>query len=263
MECNRGEEQLRKQFLQEAREAIRGLEENDSILAAILTGSAVWGKPNPDGDIDILLITRGQRGVRYRYLVPKFCPVKRRTELGCIPYETALQHIEKGYATLISCSLIEQLKNGRVLFQKGTQGDDLVALCRNARPSLMTVGALINELGEAVRLMEEALDLVQFEEAILMARRAAQLSVRGLLLAREKVGVSKEKHEYRAVRNHLAEREAGTYEKLMGIEGIVPESARRTLDQSIALMKWVLERFSLSPSLVNYDRRKGIARTAA
>jgi hypothetical protein len=263
MEYDRTQSDLREQLLREARDAVGSLAGDGDVLAAILTGSAAWGKPNPDGDIDILVIARGRRGVCYRYLVPKFCRVKRRTELGFIPIETVRQKIGEGYATLISCSLLEQLKNGYVLFQKGTEGDDLVASCRKARPGLMTVGTLITELGRAVRSMERRLDAGEHEGVILGARRAAQLSARTLLLARETVGVSKEKHEYRAVRRHLVEREAREYEELMEISSVAEEDARLTMARSVSLMKWVLERFSLSANLVDYERKRKTPGAAA
>ncbi len=256
MEFNQAQKNLREKFLKEARESIQGVEKSADILAAILTGSAAWGKPNPDGDLDILLITQPRRGVVYHYLIPKFCPVQRRTELGYIPYATAVQNIRKGYGNQISCSLIEQLKNGRVLFQRGSQGDNLIESCRKVLPSKFIIGEFINDIRGALGEIRGNLDQSQSEEATLIIRRVAQLSARTLLLARERTGVAKEKHEYRAVRRCLNKGEAKEYEELMGVKGIAQEDARRIVERTIDLMKWVLQGWSISPDLVNYDRKR-------
>ncbi len=252
---NQAQKNLREKLLKEAQESIKGVEKKEDILAAILTGSAAWGKPNPDGDLDILLITRGQRGVVYRYLLPRFCPVRRRTELGYIPYETTVQNIRKGYGNLISCSLIEQLKNGRVLFQRGSQGNDLIESCRKVPPSKFMIGEFINDIRGSLKEIKGNLDQSQSKEVTLIMRRVAQLSARTLLLAREKTGVAKEKHEYRAVRNYLNKGEVKEYEELVGIKGVVEGDARRIVEKTIALMKWALQGWSISPHLISYDRK--------
>ncbi len=256
MEFEQAQKDLREKFLREAQESIKGVEKESNILAAILTGSAAWGRPNPDGDLDILLITQPRRGVVYRYLIPKFCPVQRRTELGYIPYETAVQNIKKGYGNLISCSLIEQLKNGRVLFQRGSQGDDLTGSCQRVHPNKLIIGESINDIKEVLKAIRGNLDQSLSKEAILTIRRVIQLSARALLLARENTGVAKEKHEYRAVKRYLKKGEARKYEELMGVKGITQGDARRIVGRTIDLMKWLLQQWSISPELVNYDRKR-------
>ena len=80
-----------------------------------------------------------------------------------------------------------------------------------------------------------------------------QLSVRVLLLARERTGIAKEKHEYRAVRRCLNKMETAEYERLLGIKGIGEKEARRTVENTIDFMKRFLQRWSISPDLVNYE----------
>ncbi len=94
---------------------------------------------------------------------------------------------------------------------------------------------------------------MQFEDAALAARRATRQAARVLLLVRERVGVSKEKHELRFVRKRLRERETAAYLRGMGAAEVTPEDADRALEGSIALVRRVLERFGLSPELVKYD----------
>jgi hypothetical protein len=255
MEHNKAQEILREKLLKEAKDSVQSFEKSEDVLAAILTGSAAWGKPNPDGDLDILLITEGRTGVLYRYLIPGFCGVKRRTEFGYIPYDIAARQVKKGYGSTISCNLIEQLKNGRILFQRDAKGDDLVKSSRDVFPNTFTIGKLINDIREALREIGENLDSNQLKEAILAMRRAVQISARVLLLGREKVGVAKEKHEYRAVRAYLKKLEAQEYRELMGIKGISGRDSRQTLGKSIALIRWVLQGCSISPHLVEYGRR--------
>lgn len=244
---------LRREMLEEAERSLAGVNEREDILAAVLTGSAAWGNPNPDGDIDILIFSSSARGVLYRYLIPRFCSVRRRTEHGFIPYEKAMENIQKGYLTLISCSLIEQLKNGRVLFQKDLLGDSLIESAKRAKPSPMEVGRLLNEIRDSLFSSKQSLCENRKAESILACRHAARSAVRALLLAREGVGVSKEKHEYRAVKKHLSDSEALSYRKLMDIETEDKESAFSTVKKAIELMQWILEGYSISPKLVEYD----------
>jgi hypothetical protein len=253
MQYDQTQESLRAQYLEEARESVRQVENQPDVLAAILTGSAAWGKPNPDGDLDILLISRNRNGVLYQYLIPAFCSVRRRTELGYIPVSAVNKNINDGYKTSISCNMIEQLKNGRVLFQKDGHGDKLIESCREVVPSRLEVGKLIGDIGKALKESEEHLEQGRLQDATLTLRRVAGLSVRALLLAREKTGIAKEKHEYRAVRKHMSEGEAASYEKLTGVGGATAPEARATTAKTIDLMKWVLQEHSLSPDLVKYN----------
>jgi hypothetical protein len=249
-------EHLRDRLHQEAREAVLRFANDDDILAAILIGSAAWGKPNPDGDIDILLITRGRTGVVYRYLIPGFCDVARRTELGYVPREVVLDSIKQGYRTVISCNLIEQLKNGKVLSQHDDQGDILIAAAQRVRPGGVVIGKTLHDLSAVVKQEERHIAQGRYEEATLMVSRIVRLAVQALLLAREGTGIAKEKHEYRAVRKHLNKYEVGAYEELMRVEGAGRSEGRRVLSGAIELIKWVLEGRNLSPKLVDYDGSK-------
>ncbi|HUV37901.1 MAG TPA: hypothetical protein VMX58_13280 [Patescibacteria group bacterium] len=253
MEYNETQERLRETLLGEAKDSVRGLEGRDDIRAAILTGSAAWGKPNPDGDIDILLITRGGDGVCYRYLIPRFSPVRRRTEHGFIPRLIVEDNIEKAFGTRISCSMIEQLRNGRVLFQKEAEGDELVDRARGAVPGRFVIGAFIKDCKDALDELSVALGGNRRHEVVLAARRITRIAARALLLARDRTAVSKEKHEYRAVRRCFDARERGEYEALMGTADIEGEEARRVLDRSIEILRWVVEGKSVSTGLVRYD----------
>jgi hypothetical protein len=253
MEYDRAQKRLRETFLAEAIDSVRNLEERDDIRAAILTGSAAWGKPNPGGDLDILIITREGSGVCYRYFTPKFGTVKRRTEHGFIPRTIALNRIGEAFGSRISCSMIEQLKNGRVLFQKGTEGDELVGRARDASPGRFVIGAFITECGNAAGLLTREIGEDRFAAAILTARRIARIAARALLLARDRTGISKKKHEYREVKRHLGDQERRRYEELMDVEPVGQAEARRVLGESIEIMGWVLRGKSVSTDLVNYD----------
>ncbi len=253
MEFDQTQERLRETLLAEAIDSVRDLEGREDIRAAILTGSAAWGKPNPDGDIDIIIITREGEGVFYRYLIPRFSPVKRRTEHGFIPRPVVENHIDAAFASRISCSMIEQLRNGRVLFQKGGEGDELVDRSREAVPGRFVIGTIIADCTTALGALATALDADRYQEVILSVRRIARIATRALLLAREKTAVSKEKHEYRAVRRHCNTQERVEYEELMGTADVDEEEARRILDAGIGIMRWVLEGKSVSADLVNYD----------
>jgi hypothetical protein len=139
-----------------------------------------------------------------------------------------------------------------VLFQKNGHGDKLIKSCREVVPSRLEIGKLIGDIGKALKESEEHLGQRRLQDAILTLRRVAGLSVRALLLAREKTGIAKEKHEYRAVRKHMSEGEAASYKKLTGVDGVAAEKARVTTTKTIDLMKWVLQEHSLSADLVNY-----------
>lgn len=253
MEFDQTQQRLRETLLFEAADSVRDLEEREDIRAAILTGSAAWGKPNPDGDIDIILITREGEGIFYRYLIPKFSPVKRRTEHGFIPRPIVENHIEEAFGSRISCSMIEQLRNGRVLFQKETEGDELVERSREAVPGRFVIGTFITDCTDALGALSTALDAGRYREVILSVRRVARIATRVLLLVRERTAVSKEKHEYRSVRLHFDEDERVEYEELMGAANVDDDEARRMLDGSIEIVRWVLEGKSVSTDLVNYE----------
>ena len=251
---NQIQNDLREKFLKEARESIRQVEKREDILAAILTGSAAWGKPNPDGDLDILLITKNHKSVFYHYLIPSFYPVQRRTELGYIPQEVVAKNIKKGFGSQISCSMIEQLKNGRVLFQKDAFGDKLIESCRSVFPGRLVIGESITDIGKVFRELEENLNQGRFKDSVFMVRRAARLLVQTLLLAREQTGVAKVKHEHRAVKKFLSKGEAESYEELTDVRDVVSKEAHRTVQKAINLMKWVIEEHSISSGLVNYEQ---------
>ncbi len=253
MEYDQAQERLRETLLAEAADSVRDLEEREDVRAAILTGSAAWGKPNPDGDIDIILITREGEGVFYRYLIPRFSPVKRRTEHGFIPRPIAENHIDEAFGSRISCSMIEQLRNGRVLFQRGAEGDELVDRSREAVPGRFVIGMFITDCTDALGALSTALGAERSSEVVLAVRRIARIATRALLLARERTAVSKEKHEYRAVRKHFDGDERAEYEELMGTANIDGKEARRVLDGSIGILRWALEGKSVSTDLVNYD----------
>lgn len=253
MEYDQAQKRLRETFLAEAFDSVRDLEDRDDIRAAILTGSAAWGKPNPDGDLDILLISREGSGVCYRYLTPKFGGVKRRTEHGFIPRTVALNRIGEAFGSRISCSMIEQLKNGRVLFQRGTEGDELIERARDAAPGRFVIGTLIKECVNAAGLLSREIDENKYTAAILTARRIVRIATRALLLARERTAISKEKHEYKAVKHRLGDIERQWYEERMDIERIGRAEAHGILEESIEIMRWVLSGKSVSTDLVNYD----------
>lgn len=253
MALDRKQQRLREALLAEAAESVRGLGERDDIRAALLTGSAAWGKPNPDGDIDIILITERGDGVFYRYLIPRFSPVARRTEHGFIPRSIAEGHIDDAFGSRISSSMITQLGNGRVLFQKGSDGDELIERARAAAPGRFVIGTFITDCTEALDAINAGIDAARYRDVILSARRIARAAVRALLLARERTAVSKEKHEYRAVRRNCTETERATYEELMGTAHIDETAARRTLDGAVEIMRWVLAGKSVSTDLVDYD----------
>ena len=253
MEYDQAQEKLRMQLLAEASESVKELESRDDIRAAILTGSAAWGKPNPDGDIDILLITREGAGVCYRYLIPGFSPVKRRTEHGFIPRRIALGHLEEAFASNLSASMIEQLKHGRVLFQRDGEGDELIARSREVRPGTFLIGSLIGDCSSALGALARSIAEERLEDAVLAARRLGRTAARLLLMARERTGVSKQKHEYRAVRRHFDEEEGTSFRAVTGISLIDDEQARDAIEMGIELLRWVLRGRSISTELVDYD----------
>ncbi len=252
MEHDKARQSLREELIRESRDSVRQFSERDDILAAILIGSAAWGKPNPDGDLDILLITGGQGHVFYCYLMPRFCSVRRRTEIGYIPHEHALKRIGESYGSLLSCGLIEQLKNGMVLFQKDGHGDALIESSQKALPSRLLVGKLIGDISKAVKESDENAGKGLYAEAAMTSRQVARLAVRAILLAREKIGVSKEKHEYRAVSKYLREHETTCYEGSMGVDRMTEEDACRTVKMTIDLIRRVLDERRISSNLIEY-----------
>ena len=263
MEYEQAQEDLRAKLIRESTASVLQYRDRDDVLAAILTGSAAWGKPNPDGDLDILLIMRGRGDVLYRYLIPGFCPVARRTEIGFIPLDRALGRIEENHGTLISCSMIEQLKNGRVLFQKDGKGDLLVESSKRAAPGSLLVGRLIGDMAGSLGESEENTSRGRFREAVLASRQTARIAAKVLLLAREKTGVSKEKHEYRAVTRFLSQDERLSYEESTGINGTTEQTARETVEKTVNLLKWVLGTRSISPDLAECTWRKMKERRAS
>jgi hypothetical protein len=117
------------------------------------------------------------------------------------------------------------------------------------------IGEFINDIRGSLKEIKGNLDQSQSKEVTLTMRRVAQLSARTLLLAREKTGVAKEKHEYRAVRGYLNKGEVKEYEKLVGVKGVFEGDARRIVENTIDLMKWALQGWSISPHLISYDRK--------
>jgi hypothetical protein len=237
----------------EAVEQVSAFEQAPDVLAAVLTGSAAWGSPNPDGDLDILLITRNRRGVLYRYLIPEFAPVPRRTELGFLPEKIVSRHIGESYGTLISCRMIEQFKNCRVLFQKNGCADKLIESARRSDPGMIIIGKSVNEIRNLFDGLRATLEADLYAGAIFAARRIAGTVARLLLLARKRISVSKEKHEYRAVRKSLNSNEITQYEKLMNIHDTSEEKSRRTVERTIDLFRGIVESRSLSTELVTYE----------
>lgn len=252
MEFEQAQEALRSKLIAEAMTAAREYRDRGDVLAAILTGSAAWGRPNPDGDLDILLITRGSGHVYYRYLIPEFCPVARRTELGFIPLDRAEGRIDERYATTISCSMIEQLKHGRVLFEKHGRGELLIESSRRAEPGSLVVGELISSMARALRESQEQAGRGEHRQAVFLSREAGRFAARILLLAREKTGVSKEKHEYRAIKAFLRPDEARRYEEALNIAGLTEQKARTAVERTADLLRWVLSTRSVSPGLAEY-----------
>ncbi len=253
MQSQRVSNKLRQQLFEQAGEIVREIEKQEDVLAAILTGSAAWGQPNPDGDLDILLITRNQSGVRYRYMVPGFCAVERRTELGYIPDREVTRSIDSRYGTRLGREMLEQLKNGRVIFQKNGAGDRIIESCREVRPSRMVIGAFLKDIGEALRTVTHQEQQGLTAEMILTIRQAAKLCIRARLLAGERTAVSKEKHEHRAVHRYLPKHEAMAYEQLLDLSNVTETAARRTVDSAQRLIGWVLAGHSVSSRLVEYE----------
>lgn len=253
MESSQTKIDLREQFFWEAKNLVREFEQRDDIRAAILTGSAAWGNPNPDGDLDILLIVKGENGVVFRYLLPIFCPVPRRSEFGFLPYDEIDANIEKAYGSKLSGSTIEQLKNGRVLFQNGSEGDRLIERCRQVRPAKAVVGKFINNIVKAYGGLRDTDDFGEEENHILLIRKVARLCAKCLLLARENTGVTKDKHELKMVRKFLGKEEKRNYEKLLGIIDINANNSRKAVKKTVDLIKWLLDKRSLSANLVKYD----------
>lgn len=253
MEYSREQETLRKKLLQEALESVRGLEGRREIVAAILTGSAAWGKPNPDGDLDILIVTDEGTGAVYRYILPGFCPVRRRIEHGMLPRRIVLEQIGKGYDGSVSGSMIEQFKHGRVLFQREREGEALIEAARLSQPRMVAIGARINEITLALAELGAKLERDRPAEVLRAARRIMRLVVRMLLLARESTGISKEKHEYRAVRRHLGTDEIEAYERAMDVSAVTVADARRAVAWCIGLLEWILEERSIRTEMVRHE----------
>lgn len=247
------QELLRRTFLAEATELAAGFKENPDILAAFLTGSAAWGKPNPDGDLDILLITKNNQGVFYRYLLPKFSQVPRRTEFGFLPMALVQEKIERAYGDAISCSTIEQFKNGRILFQKDDQGERVVRACRHSAPGRLLIGRKINDINGLIKKLKQALEEKQNQTVVLTARRIMSLSSRLLLLVRDRLGVAKEKQEYRAITKIFDKTESTSYETIMNIGDSDREKAYRAILDTIELVGGILSKRRVSDKIVRYN----------
>lgn len=257
MQLSQAQRELRERLFLEAAEAVKELTDDDNTLAAILTGSAAWGKPNPDGDLDIILITQNQAGAFYRYMLPTFCSVKRRTELGFIPYAQVTKSIQDGYRTRLGSEMLEQLKNGRVLFERDGAGENIIESCRAACPGAIVVGRSLGKIGSELDSLADLERDGPHRDTVLGTRRIAKLAARVLLLARDKTAVVKEKHELRAVRRQFSASYASTYESLMGMDGMTKEQAEATVRQAIALIQWVLKRHSVASDLAEYEMIDG------
>ncbi|MFZ5979855.1 MAG: nucleotidyltransferase domain-containing protein [Candidatus Zixiibacteriota bacterium] len=253
MEYTREQELLRQTFLKEAEEIVADFKKDPNILAVFLTGSAAWGIPNPDGDLDILLVTEKRKGVYYRYLIPKFCRVVRRTELGIIPREVVQKNIKRAYGDLLSSSTIEQFKNGRILFQKDDFGEQLIKACRDVTPGIFLIGKSINEIKKLLTNLLEKPENQEPGLAILIARRIMNMVTRLLLLVRDRRGVAKEKQEYRAVNKYFSVTERESYNKVMGIKNIDEEEAYTVVKKTITLLTGILLKRAISSKVVSYN----------
>lgn len=253
MQYTREQELLRQTFLAEAMELVAGLEKNPNILAAFLTGSAAWGKPNPDGDLDILLITEDNHGVFYRYLIPKFCRTPRRAEFGFIPLAVVLEKIEGAYGDSLSCSTIEQFKNGKILFQMEDRGDRVVRACRDVVPGKLLIGRNINKISGLMGSLKQAFESKQYRNVLLLSRKIMSLSVRLLLLVRERLGVAKEKQEFRAVDRILEKTESGQYETVMMVKNADREKSYLTLLKTMTLLGNIISGKAVSDRIVSYN----------
>ena len=252
MGFTREQDRLRQILLNEATDIVSGLADDPDILAAFLTGSAAWGKPNPDGDLDILLITGRNEGVFYKYLIPKFCRVPRRTELGYIPLAVVQEKIDRAYSDQISCQTIEQFKNGRILFQHEAWGDRIAEACRMVSPGKMLIGKSIAGLRDLYETLEGVLTEGQYDKAILASRRILSLATRLLLLARNHVGIAKEKQEFKAVLQTFADNEIESYRAVSDIKDIDQSSAFEVIETAIALISEVLSEQTISDRIVSY-----------
>jgi hypothetical protein len=257
VQYTREQELLRQTFLAEATELVAGLEKDPNILAAFLTGSAAWGKPNPDGDLDILLITGNNQGVFYRYLIPKFCRTPRRAEFGFIPLAVVMEKIGRAYGDPLSCSTIEQFKNGKILFQKEDRGDRIIRACRDVVPGKLLVGRNINMVSGLMGSLRQALELKQYRNVLLFSRKIMSLSARMLLLVRERLGVAKEKQEFRAVNRIFARTESGHYETVMAVNNVGREKSYLTLLKTMTLLGNILSGKAVSDRIVSYNGFQG------
>ena len=233
---------IREKLMDEAMFFVDDLKKDEKFLAVILTGSAAWGNVTEKSDLDILVIVNDENGVRYRYMLPKYCEVKRRTEIGYFPLSFVDQAIKRGYGNVISSRVTEQLKNGRMLYQRGCIGTDVIERCKNVEPTKSIIGALMHESKEMIK--NAIIQMIKNKDnstACINARISAELAARIFLLGKKNAYAPKHKHLYRYLKKYS--NNLTTYEQINDIKNIDSEHAKETVDNAIVFIEKVFKEF--------------------
>lgn len=237
--------EVREKLIKEAESVIKTLKEDKNVLAIILTGSAAWGDVTEKSDLDILAIVDDNKGVRYRYMLPSYCNIKRRTEIGCFPKVFVEEKIRKGHTDIISSRIIEQFRNGRILYEKNSVGTKIIEGCKKAKPPNTTIGNLIYKSKFYIKKSKEMLKNGSYAGAVLNARKSANATGRLLIFAKEHRFTPKHKHEYRYLKKYS--KELDVYDKIHNIDGVDETTANDVVNNALNYVKLVFEETGIEP----------------
>lgn len=234
---------IREKLMAEAMFFVDGLKKDKNVLAVILTGSAAWGNVTEKSDLDILAIVNDENGVRYRYMLPKYCEVKRRTEIGYFPLSFVDRAIKRGYGDVIPLRVREQLKNGRVLYQRERIGTDIIERCKNAGAAKSAIGFLMYKSKEMIKNAGIQIKNKDNATACIDARIAAELAARTFLLWEKNAYASKYKHLYRYLKKYS--NNLTVYEQIDDIKNIDSEQAKEAVENAIMFIEKVFREFHI------------------
>ena len=222
-------------------------------LVAFVTGSVATGEVSSRSDIDIIFITNEPAYVSYRYYMPELTPVTTRTEVGRIPIDLLHRVLSRGYADEISTGLKEQLRRARVLKGDRKLGEDLISRFDELKPRRTLLGQYLSRSQRAFKRLARIATDVKATDAVFACDELASNLWRLRLVALEKVGVQKTKHEIRAARSNISQEQLRRYLSSLRLAKIDKQKARSTLQHAHRIVSKVLERIGIHAKIIGSE----------
>ena len=222
-------------------------------LVAFITGSVATGEVSSRSDIDIIFIVKEASYVSYRYYMPELTPVTIRTEVGRIPIDLLHKVLSRGYADEISTGLKEQLRKARVLKGDRKLGEDLISRFDELKPRHTLLGQYLSRSQRAFKRLARIATDAKATDALIACDELASNLWRLRLVALDRVGVQKTKHEIRAARSNLDQEQLERYLSSLRLARIDKHKARSTLQRAHRIVSKVLERIGIHAKIIGSE----------